>query len=194
MSGMTYRCIMADPPWPERGGGKIKRGADRHYPLMSVNQIRDLPVRWVADDSGSHLYLWTTNNFLLAALEVMSAWGFRYVTNIAWGKVRNDKIQMGLGQYFRGSHELCLFGVRGKQPAIKPALSLMLAPRTKHSRKPAEIFSVAEQVSPGPRLELFSREPREGWDSLGNEVDGRDIASSLLDIAHASLPLDDAGQ
>lgn len=26
----TYRTIYADPPWHEQGGGRIKRGADRH--------------------------------------------------------------------------------------------------------------------------------------------------------------------
>jgi hypothetical protein len=40
-----YRTIYIDPPWPERGGGKIKRGADRHYslnrwPAMLNNESR----------------------------------------------------------------------------------------------------------------------------------------------------------
>ena len=39
-----YQCIYADPPWNEQGGGKIKRGADRHYPLMKTEDIKNLPV------------------------------------------------------------------------------------------------------------------------------------------------------
>ena len=51
-----YKTIYADPPWPEYGGGKIKRGADRHYKLMSIEEIKNLPVRDLAD-TNCHLYL-----------------------------------------------------------------------------------------------------------------------------------------
>lgn len=68
-----YKTIYADPPWPEHGGGKIKRGADRHYQLMSVKDIIALPVASLADPDGAHLYLWTTNNFLPAALDCIKA-------------------------------------------------------------------------------------------------------------------------
>lgn len=58
-----YASILADPPWPEQGGGEIKRGADRHYGLMSVEDIALLPVTfWAAPDA--HLYMWVTNNYL----------------------------------------------------------------------------------------------------------------------------------
>lgn len=60
---MKYRKIYADPPWMEHGGGKIKRGADRHYPLMKTKDIMALPVRELIDPEGCHLYLWTTNNY-----------------------------------------------------------------------------------------------------------------------------------
>lgn len=82
-----YVTGLADPPWPERGGGKVKRGADRHYPLMSVRAICELPVaRLFRPDA--HLYLWATNNYLRAAFDVMEAWGFRYVTCITWQRHR----------------------------------------------------------------------------------------------------------
>lgn len=110
-----YHTLYADPPWHESGGGKIKRGADRHYGLMKTKDIMTY-----LDDNGiaplispdAHLYLWTTNNFLKDALSVMEAWGFRYVTIITWNKEGN----IGLGQYFRGTTEHCLFGVRGRLP------------------------------------------------------------------------------
>lgn len=47
---MKYHTIYADPPWMERGGGKIKRGADRHYPLMSTKDIMALDVPSIAAD------------------------------------------------------------------------------------------------------------------------------------------------
>ncbi len=167
-----YACIAADPPWNERGGGKIKRGADRHYPLMKTPDIIECMLTasvWRPAES-CHLWLWATNH-LRDALTVMEALGFRYIRTMAWVKQHNDKLQIGLGQYMRGSHELCLFGVRGKtmRPEKAPP-SVVIAERSKHSSKPAEAFAAIEQVSPGPRLEMFAREPRAGWDVWGNEI------------------------
>ena len=87
-----YKTIYADPPWEESGGGVIKRGADKHYPLMHFTEIKVLPVKELRHPAGCHLYLWVTNNFLDTGLEVMKSWGFRYVTTITWMK---DK--QGLG-------------------------------------------------------------------------------------------------
>jgi N6-adenosine-specific RNA methylase IME4 len=186
-----YQTLMADPPWLERGGGQIKRGADRHYPLMSTRDICLLPVRqWAGPNA--HLYLWVTNNFLPDGLEVMAAWGFRYVTKIDWFKSSdpNDAIaegsaldaadrdlQIGLGQYFRGCTESCLFGVRGTLPyRTRPdgkraqGRTGFHAPREQHSRKPEKMRQMVELVSPGPYLELFARRPAQGWDVWGNEA------------------------
>ncbi len=163
-----YQTIVADPPWLERGGGKIKRGADKHYPLMKTPQIIETMLNancWhPADDC--HLYLWTTNNFLKDGLQVMEALGFRYVTMLTWVKDR-----MGLGYYFRGQTEPLLFGVKGKlKPQVRNEPTVILAPRRKHSQKPDEAYRKIRAVSPGPRLDMFSRGYREGWDVWGNEV------------------------
>lgn len=168
----AYRTVLADPPWLERGAGKIKRGADRHYPLMSTQAIGALPVdQWAAPDC--HLYLWVTNNFLEDGLWVMKAWGFRYVTKITWMKDRP-----GLGQYFRGITEDCLFGVRGHLPyaltedghRLQGLTGFFEEPRGDHSVKPETLRRMAEKVSPGPRLEMFARRPADGWDVWGNEA------------------------
>lgn len=172
IAGKKYKTIYADPPWNERGAGKIKRGADRHYPLMSTKDIIALPVNEIADDN-CHLYLWVTNNFLQDGLKVMGAWGFRYVTTITWLK---DK--MGLGQYFRGITEHCLFGVKGNLPykviddKRQQGLTGFMAPRTIHSQKPAEMRRMIEKVSYAPYIELFARDTFTGWDAWGNEIEG----------------------
>lgn len=174
---MKYEVIYADPPWSERGGGKIKRGADKHYPLMSTDKIVDLryDVRdWSAPDS--FLFLWVTNNFLPDGIRVMSAWGFDYINNIVWCKDR-----FGLGFYLRGQHELCLIGKRGKPSHsiqgksragrfIPP--SVIHAKRNEHSKKPDEMYDIIEGFSKGPYLEMFARSKRPGWDSWGNEIEG----------------------
>lgn len=167
-----YGCIIADPPWWEAGGGKIKRGADRHYPLMKTSDICDLPVKlWTLPDA--HLYLWTTNNFLEDALLVVKAWGFKYISMITWAKEDG----FGLGQYFRGKTEHVLFCRKGQPPyrtdqtgKRSQGLTLFWSPRTKHSEKPTIIHEYAEAISPEPRLEMFARSSRLGWDSWGNEA------------------------
>jgi N6-adenosine-specific RNA methylase IME4 len=166
-----YHTVYADPPWNEAGGGKICRGANKHYPLMKTKDIMVLPVAELAEEN-AHLYLWVTNGKLPDGLKVMESWGFRYVTNIAWGKDR-----IGIGQYFRGKHELCLFGVRGNLPyRILPngkraqGETFFTAPRKKHSEKPERMREMIEIVSPGPYIELFARKKTPGWDVWGNEV------------------------
>ena len=165
-----YKTIYVDPPWPEKGGGKIKRGADRHYKLMTVKEIAALPVASIAEDN-AHLYLWVTNNYLEQGFAVMRAWGFRPVTVITWGK---DKF--GLGQYFRGQTEHCIFGVRGNLPykivggKRQQGTTLILEPRTVHSKKPNKMREMIEKVSYPPYIELFARERFGGWYSWGNEV------------------------
>ena len=171
---MTYKTIYADPPWMERGGGKIQRGADRHYLLMRTADIAALPVHELADPEGCHLYLWTTNNFLPDALEVVRAWGFEYVTMITWMKDRQ-----GLGQYYRGLTEHCIFARTKKKLPYKvmdgkrqQSVTGFYAPKGMHSAKPEVMRQMIEKVSHAPRVELFAREKHNGWDVWWNQVDG----------------------
>lgn len=169
-----FRTIYIDPPWPERGGGKIKRGADRHYNLMSVAEIKALPIARLADPDGCHLYCWATNNYLPAAIECVKTWGFEYVTVVTWMKDRQ-----GLGQYYRGSTEHCIFATTKKRLPYKrteeggrcQGVTGFFAPKTIHSRKPEEMRRMIELVSYEPRIEIFAREQFPGWTAWGNEVE-----------------------
>jgi len=170
-----YPCTLIDPPWPEYGGGKSVRGAQKYYALLSPRAIYgvivDCPI-WKPAAS-AHLWCWITNNKLKDGLWLMEQLGFRYVTNWVWVKGEGGELQNpGLGQYSRGLHELLLFGVRGS--TMRPAPSkrpptVIIAPRREHSRKPDEQYDVIEKVSPGPRAELFARAKREGWDVWGDQ-------------------------
>jgi len=169
---MTFRTIVMDPPWNEAGGGKIKRGADRHYPLLKTEQMPDVITsckHWSQIDENAHLYMWVTNSYLKDGLWLMDQLGFRYITNIAWAKQR-----IGIGRYFRGQHELCLFGVKGNGFATRTAdngiPSLIVANRTKHSKKPEAFTELVERRSVGPYLEMFARRTRPGWTCWGNEI------------------------
>jgi N6-adenosine-specific RNA methylase IME4 len=176
-TGLKFKCIAADPAWPEHGGGKSKRGADKHYPLMTVQDIARLPVRPVAADD-AHLWLWVTDTYLMdgSGFAVAKAWGFRPVADFPWVKMVDGRLQKGLGQYSRKAHEHLLLCVRGDamvpEPADRPD-SVLIAPRREHSAKPECAYKdVIERVSVGPRLELFARTPRPNWTVLGNEVNG----------------------
>ena len=162
-----HRTILMDPPWQERGGGRIKRGADRHYDLVPTKDLpRVIYSSGVFDPhpEGCHLWMWATNSFLPDALWLVKALGFRYLTNAVWVKDR-----IGLGQYLRGQHELLILAVRGSGPSARTdsrsLASVIHARRGRHSVKPAESFDLIEARSIGPRLEMFARAPRPGWDA-----------------------------
>lgn len=196
--GMGFQCVLADPPWPESGGGKIKRGADRHYPLMETEEIiGGFPMASICNNN-AHLWMWVTNNYLREGLRAMDTWGFRYVTNFVWVKVtEGGEVRGGLGQYSRGAHELLLFGVRGKLPANEGAkyadkLTVELCRRGEHSAKPERFYEKIEAISPGPRLELFARDVRPGWWAIGNTegvedpgyIYTQDASSAVMNLAH----------
>jgi N6-adenosine-specific RNA methylase IME4 len=174
-----FACILADPPWLERGGGKSCRGAQGHYPLMKTSAIAALPVERIACPD-AHLWMWATDTFFCNgdALLVADAWGFRPVADFPWVKMKDGKLQTGIGQYGRKCHEHLLLCVRGAAMVPPPAArlaSVIIAPRTRHSEKPSEGRRRAELVSPGPRLELFARTPHRGWTVLGNQAAGGEV-------------------
>jgi N6-adenosine-specific RNA methylase IME4 len=160
-----YPVLYADPPWRSQVPGS-DWAPEAHYDTMTVEEIKALAVP-AADDA--ILFLWAVNNLLPEALEVMDAWGFQYRTNLAWVK---DWI--GLGFWARNRHELLLVGRRGDFPLPHPEDrpdSVLEAPRTRHSEKPAGFYELIERMYPDqPKLELFARKTRPGWSAWGNEA------------------------
>jgi N6-adenosine-specific RNA methylase IME4 len=163
-----YRTILADPPWDIQQAGGL--GASRHYRLMSLDQIKALPVGDLAEPD-AHLWLWTTNAALEAAYGVVRAWGFEPRSLLTWTKPR-----LGLGNYLRNCTEQLILATRGKAPIqFKAQPTWLFAPLQEHSHKPEEVYDIIERCSPSPRLELFARRARPGWDAWGDEV-RRDIS------------------
>ena len=170
---MKYHTILVDPPWNESGGGTIKRGADKHYPLMKTADIITLLKKQLADkmEDNCHLYLWTTNNYLTDAIKVVESLGFKYVTMITWNKDR-----IGLGQYYRGITEHCIFARKGILPykvvdgKRQQGVTGFFEAKTTHSTKPRRMYEMIEKVSYPPMLEIFARNKRSGWDAWGNEI------------------------
>ena len=168
--GQRFSCIYADPPW--RYGNQGTRAAtDNHYPTMTpadigALSIADRPIANIAAEN-AHLHLWTTNAFLFDARAVMEAWGFEYKSCLVWVKP-----QMGIGNYWRVSHEFMLFGIRGRLPfENRGQMSWVKADRGGHSRKPGIVREMIEKVSPVPRIELFARERTPSWVVWGNQIE-----------------------
>jgi N6-adenosine-specific RNA methylase IME4 len=178
-NGRRFGTILADPPWQfQNRTGKVAPEHKRlnRYGTMELQEICDLPVAEIAADR-AHLYLWVPNALLPEGMRVMEAWGFRYVSNIIWEKVRKDggPDGRGVGFYFRNVTEILLFGVRGRNVrTLEPGrrqVNLIRSQKREHSRKPDEQYAIIEACSWGPRIELFSRGVRKGWTVWGNQAD-----------------------
>ncbi len=173
-----FATILADPPW--RFANRTGKVAPEHrrldrYSTMSLDAVKALPVADAAAKN-AHLYLWVPNALLPDGLDVMSAWGFRYVSNIIWAKRRKDggPDGRGVGFYFRNVTEILLFGVRGSLRTLGPGRSqvnMIETRKREHSRKPDEQYELIEACSPGPYLEMFARHPNPGWVGWGDESD-----------------------
>ncbi|MCJ7510794.1 MAG: MT-A70 family methyltransferase [Dehalococcoidia bacterium] len=168
-----FLTLVADPPWPFDNTGSRGAAAD-HYPSLSIEaiaalEVADRPVKDLAPEEAGHLYLWTPSSFLAEgiAARIARAWGFEPKCVLTWVKP-----QVGVGNWFRGASEHVLFCVRGNLPlATREALSTwFMADRQEHSQKPDEFYHLVERASPGPRLELFARRHREGWEAWGDEL------------------------
>ena len=186
----TFATIVADPPW-RYGNTATRAAAHDHYDTLSIGQLcgdellpdgTNLPKEVVRPKTAdrAHLYMWTTAGHLPEAFRVMAAWGFTYKTYLVWVKP-----QMGMGNYFRVSTELVLFGIRGEMRTRDMGLmNWFEARRGKHSAKPQKFYDLVRKASPGPYLEMFARcdaanqlpgtcqcsRCRLGWEVWGNQA------------------------
>jgi len=165
-----YRCIVIDPPWPMK---KIERekfpnqGLELDYPTMDLEEIEALPISDLSEESGCHLYLWVTQKFLPAGLQLVEKWGFNYQCLMTWRK------NVGFTPFsWMYDTEHVIFARRGNLPLQQLGLRLSFEASTNgHSVKPDIFFNDRViPASPEPRLEMFARKNREGFEVWGNEV------------------------
>lgn len=193
----TYGLIYADPPWKyDNSSDSVNGAADKQYPTLTVEEIRDLSDprgRGVSDlaSPASILYMWTTNAFLSDALGVAAAWGFEYKSNHVW-----VKDLQGTGFWTRARHELLLICTKGDvippHESIRPD-SVIQEPARGHSQKPESVYEMLEKLyADMPRIELFAREKREGWDLWGNQSP-EEAAAMEADAADVPEPDPETG-
>ena len=164
-----FQTVVIDPPWPMK---KILREVRPNqqeeigYPTMTIEEIKTFPIKDIVAEN-CHVYLWATHKFLPTAFEVFRFWGVKYECLLTWVK------NVGFTPYsWMYSTEHVLFGRIGSLELLKKGERLDFQAKVReHSRKPDEFYDLVKKVSPEPRIDVFSREKREGFEQYGNETD-----------------------
>ena len=164
-----YTCIVIDPPWPVK---KIEReerpnqGVELDYPTKNLEWIAELPIDTLANPKGCHVYLWVTHKFLPEGLKLFEKWNVNYQCVLTWVK------PTGMTPFsWMYNTEHVLFGHIGSLALLKKGLKLSFeAPVIEHSKKPDKFYAIVREVSPAPRLEMFTRDVHDGFDPWGNAV------------------------
>lgn len=188
-----YRVISADPPW--QFGDSLPgptRGAAKNYKVLSLDDIARFPLPSLAADCW--LFLWYVTSMVDEARTVCRAWGFEPSGGeFVWVKTTGEsplvldpldplsaehvklnvtKLAFGMGRSVRNCDERCLIAKRGKPYRSSASVrSVFFAPVGRHSEKPDRFYSLVEQLcGQGPRIEMFARKRRSGWDAMGDEI------------------------
>ena len=168
-----YNTIVLDPAWDITLSGKINYRPNRKtrldYSTMSLEEIKQIPLHKIAN-IGSHIYTWTTNKMLPYTFDVLKDWGVNYHLTLVWTKPNGMMPCFG----YKFATEFCLLGFYQK-PMQKfnnmAKLNWFKSPSIKpHSTKPQIFFNLVDEMSPDPKIEMFARKRRLGWDCWGNEV------------------------
>jgi N6-adenosine-specific RNA methylase IME4 len=181
-SGFRAGLISADPPWPfETYSERARGGVWEHYETMPLHEIKRLPVAQLAAKDCA-LFLWGNWPNMPMWREVIDAWDFTYSgLGFDWIKLNpnGEGLHWGNGYGTRANPEPCLLAKRGNPLRLDEGVhSVIMAPVSEHSCKPAEAYHRKERLYGGPYLELFARRPREGWTTWGNEIERRESGAA----------------
>lgn len=195
-----YKTILIDPPWPygdangkshtlqikdknrkRLDGSKATQVNHLGYGTLTIDELKSLPIQKLSAPN-AHLYLWTTNAFMEEAHILARTWGFKPKTILTWVKTKKDLTpSMKTGYYYRGATEHVLFCVRGSlRLKGRASPTAYYSPREPHSRKPDLFHNLIEQQSHVPRLEMFARETRIGWDVWGDQIKPTPTVQKLI--------------
>ena len=178
-----YQIIYSDPPWEWKtysNKGRTKT-PDKHYPLMTIEEIANMGhIIPEITDTNCVLFMWVQDAHLKTAIEVGESWGFIYKTiGFIW-----DKQNFGMGYWTRKGAEICLLFTKGHPKRLSAAVRQFISEKAReHSRKPDEVRNrIVKLMGDLPRIELFARQKTEGWDCLGNGINGKDIKQELEEM------------
>ena len=191
-----YRVIYADPAWQfgnRKTGGSMKSSAESHYTVTSLSDMANLPVVEIADDS-CLLVMWWVGAMPQEAIDLCKAWGFRLVNmnGFVWRKLTRAKRLpfFGMGFATRAGSESAIIAVKGKLSDVivnRGVRAVIEAEVGRHSQKPHEFREAIERMCGDvPRIELFAREPAQGWDCWGSQAPGGSDGAGEADDDHAN--------
>jgi len=176
-----FDIVLIDPPWPMYGDPNKNAAAGKHYNLMTLDEICNLPIRSLLRSKYGAVFCWVTCPRADLGFQALARWGlhFRGIPFI-WAKTREDGELIGAQGVpptsTKPTTELCLLGTTNPRGRPFPLLSskvrqLVQHPRGRHSEKPAVVRDrIVELYGDRPRLEMFARQQASGWVSWGNEI------------------------
>ena len=173
----NYSIFVIDPPWPQSQGGRRsvrpKQKGKFNYNTLTINEIFSLLDKEVFPKASQDhcVFLWEIDKFLLDAEVEMMARGYRRHTRIVWNKTN------GIAPAFtlRFIHEYLVWWYKEKfMPVAVDArgrfTTIITEQAREHSRKPNTAYLLIDILYPDKcKLDVFSREKREGWDQFGDE-------------------------
>jgi N6-adenosine-specific RNA methylase IME4 len=165
-----YKTIVIDPPWNQGKTGlrSVRPNQDRNLPykIMTLEEIKDFNINKFAQEE-CLIFLWTTDKYIEEAHKILREWSFKKHCIFVWNK--NTGV-CPFSVQFR--NEYCIMGYRGKLKLNKIGVpTSFFAKVREHSRKPDEFYEIVKQIADSPRIDIFSREKREGFDQWGDEID-----------------------
>ena len=169
-----YNTIVIDPPWDISMAGKRKLrkslSKELPYKTMTIKEIEDLPIESICNE-GTHVYLWATNKTLEMAFDIFRKWNINFHLVLVW--VKPSMLAPSFGYMF--ATEFCLLGYYKKatQRHLKMGVKNWFEEQNKphtHSKKPDQFYKLVADMSPEPRIDIFARIGRKGWDVFGDEI------------------------
>jgi N6-adenosine-specific RNA methylase IME4 len=195
-----YDIVLTDPPWPYYGDPNKNAAAGKHYDLMSMGDLKAMPVRDELAAKSSALFMWATSPMMDRAIDLIRAWGYHYRGVVwVWVKTRKDGQPIhGQGvppTFTKPTTEYVLGATTKKRGRAWPIQTssmpqVIFEPRGAHSAKPKRFHRLIEELA-GPErsmVELHCRgRPEEGWHGWGNECLPKPGKQSIKEFLLSSL-------
>lgn len=152
-----YQCLYADPPWEELDRPPVG-GEGR---VITEGTLGALPITDLMGPIGAHVWLWAPWRVIRtgAVHRVLDDWGLRWSSELVWHKGE------GGGRWLRESTEVLILATYDRLQACGTADGFTDV-RADGGTRPEEIRSLIEKFTAGPRIEIFSKQPRPGWDAV----------------------------
>lgn len=165
--------------WSAKGDGK---SPTRQYHTMTMDEAAALPVLSLLVPGCGVVFAWGTWPLFNRQLRIFEGWGLTYKTGGGWAKSTNTgRLRWGPGHILRTVHEPFAILTTGQTGPAGPRIKNLIEGMggkvsaglaREHSRKPDEFYAMIDILVPvGRRVDVFGRQPRQGWEVWGDQAD-----------------------